>query len=81
MSPTLFNMHYTKTPQAWSTLPHPDVLGREAHTVILMANGRRSLRELSLLIGSDVSHLAFELCKAGYLQQATTPSQETHLND
>ena len=46
-----FQMLYTKTPQAWSTLPHPDVLGREAHTVLLMANGRRSLRELSLLTG------------------------------
>ncbi|QCB45791.1 hypothetical protein [Hydrogenophaga sp. PAMC20947] len=74
-------MLYTKTPQAWSTLPHPDVLGREAHTVILMANGRRSLRELSLLIGSDVTDLAFELCESGYLQPAAPAAQEQLLNE
>jgi hypothetical protein len=74
-------MLYTKTPQAWSTLPHPDVLGREAHTVILMANGRRSLRELSMLIGSDVSELAFNLCKAGYLQPTAFVAQEPLSSD
>jgi hypothetical protein len=74
-------MLYTKTPQAWTTLPHPDVLGREAHTVILMANGRRSLRELSLLIGSDVTDLAFDLCEAGYLQPAAPVALEPLLNE
>lgn len=74
-------MLYTKTPQAWSTLPHPDVLGREAHTVILMANGRRSLRELSMLVGSDVTHLAFDLCQAGYLQPVAPATPEQTFND
>ena len=74
-------MFYTKTPQAWTTLPHPDVLGREAHTVMLMANGRRGLRELSMLIGNDVSDLAFALCKAGYLQPATLVTQEQLSSD
>lgn len=74
-------MFYTKTPQAWSTLPHPDVLGRAAHTVILMANGRRSLRELSLLIGSDVSDLACDLCEAGYLQPTAASQQDPNFND
>lgn len=76
-----FQMLYTKTPQAWSTLPHPDVLGREAHTVLLMANGRRSLRELSLLTGYDVTELASELCEAGYLQPVSPPTSDPAFND
>ena len=74
-------MLYTKTPQAWSTLPHPDVLGREAHTVLLMANGRRSLRELSMLTGGDVAELASELCRTGYLQPACPPGADPAFND
>ena len=35
-----------------------------------MANGRRSEKELSLLLGDDVSELAFGLRQQGYLQTA-----------
>jgi hypothetical protein len=59
-----------KTPKAWEALSRPDLIGRRAHTLLLMANGRRSERELSLLLGGDVSELAFGLRQQGYLQTA-----------
>ena len=61
---------YAKTPKAWDALPRPALLGRQAHTLLLMANGRRSLRELSLLMGENVESLAQDLSQAGYLQTA-----------
>lgn len=57
-----------KTPKAWEALSRPDLIGRQAHTLLLMANGRRSEKELSLLLGSDVSELAVGLRQQGYLQ-------------
>lgn len=60
----------TKTPKAWVALARPDLMGRQAHTLLLMANGRRSEKELSLLLGGDVSELAFGLRRQGYLQTA-----------
>lgn len=57
-----------KTPKAWEALSRPDLIGRQAHTLLLMANGRRSEKELSLLLGGDVSDLAFGLRQQGYLQ-------------
>lgn len=59
-----------KTPKAWEALSHPDLIGRQAHTLLLMANGRRSEKELSLLLGDDVSELAYGLRQQGYLQTA-----------
>jgi hypothetical protein len=59
---------YAKTPMAWEALSRPDAVGRQAHTLLLMANGRRSEQELSLLLGSDVSELAYGLMEKGYLQ-------------
>lgn len=59
---------YAKTPKAWELLPQPDLLGRKAHTLILMANGRRSLRELSVLIGENAGILAQRLQQQGYLK-------------
>lgn len=59
---------YAKTPQAWAALARPDVVGRQAHTLLLMANGRRSEQELGLLLGSDVVELAHQLQQRGYLQ-------------
>ena len=61
---------YTKTPRAWEALARPDGLDRRAHTLLLMANGRRSLRELSRLLGEDVRDLAFCLSSLGYLQDS-----------
>jgi hypothetical protein len=58
---------YAKTALAWEALSRPDVVGRQAHTLLLMANGRRSEQELSLLLGSDVSELAYGLMQKGYL--------------
>ncbi len=58
---------YAKTPMAWEALSRPDAVGRQAHTLLLMANGRRSEQELSLLLGSDVSELAYGLMEKGYL--------------
>jgi hypothetical protein len=57
-----------KTPKAWEALSRPDIVGRRAHSLLLMANGRRSEQELSLLLGSDVSELAHGLLQQGYLQ-------------
>jgi hypothetical protein len=59
-----------KTPKAWEALSRPDLIGRQAHTLLLMANGRRSEKELSLLLGDDVSELAYGLRQQGYLQTA-----------
>jgi len=60
-------MLYNKTPKAWASLAQPSIVGRLAHTLVLMANGRRSLRELSLLTGTDITEQAALLQKAGYL--------------
>jgi len=57
-----------KTPKAWDALSRPDLIGRKAHTLLLMANGRRSEKELSMLLGDDVSELAHGLQQQGYLQ-------------
>lgn len=65
-----------KTPKAWEALSRPDLIGREAHTLLLMANGRRSEKELSLLLGDDVSELTFGLRQQGYLQTAAIVVQE-----
>lgn len=59
---------YAKTPRAWEALARPNVVGRQAHTLLLMANGRRSEMELSLLLGGDVSDLLQNLQQQGYLQ-------------
>jgi hypothetical protein len=64
---------YAKTPRAWEALARPDVVGRQAHTLLLMANGRRSEQELGLLLGSDVSELLHRLQLQGYLQ-CTAPA-------
>ena len=60
---------YAKTAMAWEALSRPDAVGREVHTLLLMANGRRSEQELSLLLGADVSELAYGLMEKGYLQK------------
>ncbi len=59
-----------KTTKAWEALSRPDLIGRQAHALLLMANGRRSEKELSLLLGDDVSELAYGLRQQGYLQTA-----------
>lgn len=61
----------TKTSKAWDALSRPDLIGRRAHSLLLMANGRRSERELSALLGSDVSELTEGLLQQGYLQPVT----------
>ena len=57
-----------KTPKAWEALSRPDLVGRRAHSLLLMANGRRSERELSALLGTDVHELTEGLLQQGYLQ-------------
>jgi hypothetical protein len=59
---------YARTPQAWQALARPDSLGRRAHTLLLLANGRRSLRELSRLLDEDVLETTAQLASQGYLQ-------------
>lgn len=58
---------YTRTTMAWQALARPDALDRRAHTLLLLANGRRSLRELSRLLDEDVSARAWQLATQGYL--------------
>ncbi len=60
-----------KTPKAWQALSRPDLVGRRAHSVLLMANGRRSETELSMLLGSDVGGLTQDLLQEGYLQSVS----------
>lgn len=69
---------YAKTAQAWEALARPDLVGRQAHTLLLMANGRRHVQELSLLLGEDVSGLAHHLQQCGLLQDlaAVAPSSD-----
>lgn len=61
---------YNRTPSAWQALARPDGLGldRRAHTLLLLANGRRTLRELSRLLDEDASEPAHRLAALGYLQ-------------
>lgn len=61
---------FMKTPRAWEALARPDLVGREAHTLLLMANGRRSKIELSALLGQDIDELASTLEADGYLKEA-----------
>ncbi len=63
---------YAKTPRAWEALARPDVVGRQAHTLLLMANGRRSEQELALLLGNDVRDLLHRLQRQGYLHCANS---------
>ena len=56
-----------KTPKAWEALSRPDLIGRRAHALLLMANGRRSQRELAQLLGENIDELAYGL-RQGYLQ-------------
>lgn len=57
-----------KTPKAWEVLSHPHLIGPRAHSLLLLANGHRSERELTALLGGDVSELAQGLLQQGYLQ-------------
>lgn len=57
-----------KTPKAWEALARPDLVGRRAHALLLMANGRRSERELAELLGENIDELAHGLRDQGYLQ-------------
>lgn len=67
-----------KTPKAWSALSRPDLLDRQAHALMLLANGRRGMRELSMLLGGDVAQLASELMENGYLDgSAAIPETDT----
>ena len=59
---------FAKTSKAWDALARPAHIGRQAHSLLLMANGRRSEKELSVLLGGDVSELAHGLLQQGYLQ-------------
>jgi hypothetical protein len=67
-----------RTAQAWRLLPHPQTLGRKAHALLLLANGHRSLRELSLLVGSNVAPLAQQLMEQGLLQDAPADASSAH---
>lgn len=72
---------FTKTPLAWQALARPDGLHRRAHTLLLLANGRRTMRELSRLLDEDAGELAGELAEQGFLHDTravvlTTPDDE-----
>ena len=62
------HQRFCKTAKAWDMLMQPARIGRCAHSLLLLANGRRSEQELSLLLGTDVSGLARDLQAEGYLQ-------------
>lgn len=64
------HQRYVKTSRAWDALTWPDRLGRQTHTLLLLANGRRSEQELIGLLGNDVKELLPRLQQQGYLQCA-----------
>jgi hypothetical protein len=64
-----------RTAKAWRLLPHPNTLGRKAHALLLLANGHRSIRELSVLVGVNVAPLARQLMEQGLLQRV--PVEQT----
>ena len=53
-----------KTRRAWDVLPYPQLVGRQAHTLILVFEELRSL-----LVGDDVTPIAHELLSEGLLQE------------
>jgi hypothetical protein len=60
-----------KTTKAWTLLAQPAPIKRSVRAVLLLANGRRSEQELSMLLGADVSDLILDLWMQGCLQPAT----------
>ena len=64
---------YAKTPRAWEALARPDVVGRQAHTLMLMANGRRSEQELALMPKVICPYCAAYLKGTGELESFVTP--------
>jgi hypothetical protein len=74
---------FRKTAKAWTMLAEPATISRSVHALLLLANGRRSEQEISLLLGADVSRLAHGLLVQGYLQAAAPPlldDDEAELN-
>lgn len=72
---------YAKTPLAWGALSRPDAVDRDTHALLLLANGRRSVHELCVLLGKDIGVLAYELAGQGYLKvvlPASSPPDEEH---
>jgi hypothetical protein len=61
---------YAKTPRAWEALSWPERMGRQAHTVLLLANGKRSEQELVLMLGNEVKDMLHDLQQQGYLQRS-----------
>ena len=59
-----------KTAKAWAMLAQPAPVNRSVRAVLLLANGKRSEKELSMLLGTDISSLAHGLWMEGYLQPA-----------
>ncbi len=61
---------YGKTAKGWSALPgHRQLCARE-HSVMVMANGQRSLADLSKLLGERAETIAIDLASRGYLKPA-----------
>ncbi len=71
-------MRLQRTAEAWSLLPHPQALDRRAHALLLLANGHRTLRELSLLVGTNAEPLARQLMQQGLLQDAPAELPSLH---
>ncbi len=69
------NQRYVKTSRAWDALTWPDRLGRQTHTLLLLANGRRSEQELVGLLGDDVKEMLQRLQQQGYLQCAAAETE------
>jgi hypothetical protein len=67
--------YLARTGLAWKLLPFPQRLGPQAHSLVLLANGRRTLRELSALLGGDVMPVVRRLLDAGLLQLQAPPEE------
>ena len=59
-----------KTAKAWAMLAQPAPIKRSIRAVLLLANGQRTVQELSMLLGTDVSGLVSDLWVQGYLKPA-----------
>jgi len=77
-APLAMQLRLARTAQAWRLMPHPQMVGRRIHTLLLLANGHRSLQELSLMLGGDVAPLARQLLEQGLLQEAPEHTPAVH---
>jgi len=72
---------YTRTACAWQALARPDRLEPRTRSLLLLANGRRTVRELSRLLDEDADPLAQRLADQGFLADGGAIVLQTQPDD